>query len=146
MTTIKAFVSNDVAHLVISGRLVHGEGASSGMQRAILRCSGSDFKLLVVDLGDVDQMDTAGLSVLMVAYSAAHSLGARFALARVPQAISRFAHHCRTGQRLPAIPALRKHVRAIRRPAGWSQHRLSSGSILESKEKDNNSWMTIRLR
>jgi anti-anti-sigma factor len=87
MTVIKAFVSSDVAHLVISGRLVHGEGASSGVQRAILRCSASYFKLLVVDLGDVDQMDTAGLSALMVAYSAAYSLGARFALARVPQAI-----------------------------------------------------------
>jgi anti-anti-sigma factor len=88
MTTIRTHVSDDVAHLVIFGRLVHGEGAPAAMQRAICRCAASSFRLLVVDMRAVGLFDAGGLTALVVAYSAARSLGAGFELANVPRRIN----------------------------------------------------------
>jgi anti-anti-sigma factor len=83
-TVISVSVVGEIACLTICGRVVHGEGASAAIQRAIHKCVASDFSLLVVNLRGVYLMDAAGLSALVDAYSAAQSLGARFRLADVP--------------------------------------------------------------
>jgi anti-anti-sigma factor len=55
-----------------------------GVQRAMLRCSASNFNVLVVNLRDVEAMDSDGVSALYVAYFAARSLGSDFYLEDVP--------------------------------------------------------------
>jgi anti-anti-sigma factor len=83
-TTISASVSGEIARIAISGSLVHGVGAAAAMQRAVYRCAASPFTLLVINLRNVEQIDAAGISALVVAYEAAQSVGARFRLAEVP--------------------------------------------------------------
>jgi anti-anti-sigma factor len=83
MTVITACVLNEVAHLTISGRVIHGLGTAAAMQRAIYRCAASHFRLLVIDLRRVEALDASGLSALVVAYLAAESVGASFRLGGV---------------------------------------------------------------
>jgi anti-sigma B factor antagonist len=99
VSVISSSVVGEVAYLRIRGRIVHGEGAAAAVQRAIFRCAASYFSLLVVDLCGVDLMDAAGLSALVVAYSAAQALGSRFELRNVPPRISQLL----TVTRLDAI-------------------------------------------
>ena len=84
MTVITAHVLNEVAYLTISGRVIHGLGIAAAMQRAIYKCAASHFRLLIVNLSRVEILDASGLSVLVVAYLAAQSVGAPFGLSAVP--------------------------------------------------------------
>jgi anti-anti-sigma factor len=86
-TVISLSIVGEMAHLKIRGRVVHGVGSADAVTHAIRFCAASHFRLLVMNLRDVDLMDAAGLSTLVFAYCTAQALGARFKLAYVPPRI-----------------------------------------------------------
>jgi anti-anti-sigma regulatory factor len=84
MTRIQASVAQETAQLVVSGPVIRGEGAMWAIQRAIVRCTGSSFRTLVINLSGVDAIDDDGARALKIALHAAHVLEVDFRLESVP--------------------------------------------------------------
>jgi len=74
-------LAGEIAYLTIRGRLVAGEEIAA-LRETILRTA-PNFKILIVNVRDVEKIDAAGISALVFAYSTAQSLGVRFRLAAV---------------------------------------------------------------
>ena len=84
--TIAEEQRNDVTILKLSGRLVLGD-ESNELRTTIKRLVDSGDKKIVVDLGDVPYIDSAGLGTLVSAFASVSNAGGTMKLANLSKKI-----------------------------------------------------------
>ena len=82
-------VRNEGQTTVIAVRGELDLASSPALQEELDRVAASDAKLLIIDLRNLDFMDSTGLSVLVRAHQRATETGQRFAVVRGPQQVQR---------------------------------------------------------
>jgi len=82
---------NGITVLALSGRVSLGE-ESSQLRNKLKDVLGSGKNRLVLDLGEVSYMDSAGLGTLVSGYTTALSQGARMALANLTKKLDEQLH------------------------------------------------------
>ncbi|MBV9803999.1 MAG: STAS domain-containing protein [Solirubrobacterales bacterium] len=75
------------AVIAVSGEL--DLASSPALQEELDRVAASDSELLIIDLRELDFMDSTGLSVLVRAHQRIEELGRRLAMVRGPQQVQR---------------------------------------------------------
>jgi anti-sigma B factor antagonist len=73
--------------IAVSGEL--DLASSPALQEELDRVSGSDAEMLIIDLRELDFMDSTGLSVLVRAHQRAEEQGRRLAMVKGPQQVQR---------------------------------------------------------
>jgi anti-sigma B factor antagonist len=84
--TIAEDQRNGVTVLTLSGRLVLGD-ESNDLRTTIKRLVDAGDKKIVVDLGDVPYMDSAGLGTLVSAFASVSNAGGSMKLANISKKI-----------------------------------------------------------
>lgn len=84
--TIAEEQREDVTILKVSGRLVLGD-ESNELRSTIKRLVDSGEKKIIVDLGDVPYIDSAGLGTLVSAYASVNNSGGSIKLANLSKKI-----------------------------------------------------------
>jgi anti-sigma B factor antagonist len=98
-------VHNEAQATVIA---VSGEldlASSPALQEELDRVSASESDLLIIDLRDLDFMDSTGLSVLVRAHQRAEQEGRRLAMVKGPQQVQRLLSLTGVADRLTLIDA-----------------------------------------
>lgn len=75
------------AVITVSGEL--DLASSPALQEELDRIAASDAQLLIIDLREVDFMDSTGLSVLVRAHQRSEELGRRLAMVKGPPQVER---------------------------------------------------------
>ena len=75
------------AVIAVSGEL--DLASSPALQEELDRLASSDAELLIIDLRELDFMDSTGLSVLVRAHQRAEEQGRRLAMVKGPQQVQR---------------------------------------------------------
>jgi anti-anti-sigma factor len=73
--------------IAVSGEL--DLASSPALQEELDRASASDAEMLIIDLRELDFMDSTGLSVLVRAHQRAEEQGRRLAMVKGPQQVQR---------------------------------------------------------
>jgi anti-sigma B factor antagonist len=73
--------------IAVSGEL--DLASSPALQEELDRVSASDAEMLIIDLRELDFMDSTGLSVLVRAHQRAEEQGRRLAMVKGPQQVQR---------------------------------------------------------
>jgi len=89
--------------IAVSGEL--DLASSPALQEELDRVSGSKSDLLIIDLRDLDFMDSTGLSVLVRAHQRAEEQGRRLAMVKGPQQVQRLLSLTGVADRLTLIDA-----------------------------------------
>ena len=89
--------------IAVSGEL--DLASSPALQEELDRVSGSESDLLIIDLRDLDFMDSTGLSVLVRAHQRAEEQGRRLAMVKGPQQVQRLLSLTGVADRLTLIDA-----------------------------------------
>jgi anti-sigma B factor antagonist len=84
--TIAEETRKDVTILKLSGRLVLGD-ASNELRSTVKRLLDAGDKKIIVDLGDVPYMDSAGLGTLVSAFASVSNAGGTMKLANLSKKI-----------------------------------------------------------
>jgi anti-sigma B factor antagonist len=87
---------------------VRGEldlASSPALQEELDRVAGSDSELLIIDLRELDFMDSTGLSVLVRAHQRAEEQGRQLAMVKGPQQVQRLLSLTGVGDRLTLVDA-----------------------------------------
>ncbi len=85
---------------------VRGEldlASSPALQEELDRVSASDADLLIIDLRDLDFMDSTGLSVLVRAHQRAEEQGRQLAMVKGPQQVQRLLSLTGVADRLTVV-------------------------------------------
>lgn len=77
--------------------------SSPALQDELNRVAESDAKLLIIDLRELDFMDSTGLSVLVRAHQRAEEQGRELAMVKGPQQVSRLLSLTGVGDRLTLV-------------------------------------------
>jgi anti-sigma B factor antagonist len=89
------------AVIAVSGEL--DLASSPTLQEELERVSSSDAKLLIIDLRELDFMDSTGLSVLVRAHQRAEEQGRQLAMVKGPQQVQRLLSLTGVGDRLTLV-------------------------------------------
>ncbi len=84
--------------IAVSGEL--DLASSSALEEALTRVIDSSVELVIVDLRELEFMDSTGLSTLVKAHQRADEAGQRFALIRGPQQVQRLLSLTGVAERL----------------------------------------------
>jgi anti-sigma B factor antagonist len=87
--------------IAVSGEL--DLASSPALQEELDRVASSDTELLIIDLRELDFMDSTGLSVLVRAHQRSEEQGRRLAMVRGPQQVSRLLSLTGVGDRLTLV-------------------------------------------
>jgi anti-sigma B factor antagonist len=87
--------------IAVSGEL--DLASSPALQEELDRVSASDSQLLIIDLRELDFMDSTGLSVLVRAHQRAEEQGRRLAMVKGPQQVQRLLSLTGVADRLTLI-------------------------------------------
>ena len=85
---------------------VRGEldlASSPALQEELDRVSASDAEMLIIDLRELDFMDSTGLSVLVRAHQRAEEQGRRLAMVKGPQQVQRLLSLTGVSDRLTVV-------------------------------------------
>jgi anti-sigma B factor antagonist len=94
--------SQDQATVIaVSGEL--DLASSPALQEELDRVSSSDSQLLIIDLRELDFMDSTGLSVLVRAHQRAEEQGRRLAMVKGPQQVQRLLSLTGVADRLTVV-------------------------------------------
>ena len=91
------------AVIAVSGEL--DLASSPALQEELDRLASSDAELLIIDLRELDFMDSTGLSVLVRAHQRAEEQGRRLAMVKGPQQVQRLLSLTGVGDRLTLVDA-----------------------------------------
>ncbi len=91
------------AVIAVSGEL--DLASSPALQEELDRLASSDAKLLIIDLRELDFMDSTGLSVLVRAHQRAEEHGRQLAMVKGPQQVQRLLSLTGVGDRLTLVDA-----------------------------------------
>jgi anti-sigma B factor antagonist len=89
--------------IAVSGEL--DLASSPALQEELDRLAASDSELLIIDLRELDFMDSTGLSVLVRAHQRAEEQGRRLAMVKGPQQVQRLLSLTGVGDRLTLVDA-----------------------------------------
>ena len=89
--------------IAVSGEL--DLASSPALQEELDRVSASESDLLIIDLRDLDFMDSTGLSVLVRAHQRAEQEGRRLAMVKGPQQVQRLLSLTGVADRLTLVDA-----------------------------------------
>jgi len=89
--------------IAVSGEL--DLASSPALQEELDRVSASDSQLLIIDLRELDFMDSTGLSVLVRAHQRAEQEGRRLAMVKGPQQVQRLLSLTGVADRLTLVDA-----------------------------------------
>ena len=87
--------------IAVSGEL--DLASSPALQEELDRVSASDADLLIIDLRDLDFMDSTGLSVLVRAHQRAEEQGRQLAMVKGPQQVQRLLSLTGVADRLTVV-------------------------------------------
>jgi len=87
--------------IAVSGEL--DLASSPALQEELDRVASSDSELLIIDLRELDFMDSTGLSVLVRAHLRAEEHGRQLAMVRGPQQVQRLLSLTGVGDRLTVV-------------------------------------------
>lgn len=87
--------------IAVSGEL--DLASSPTLQEELDRVSASDADLLIIDLRDLDFMDSTGLSVLVRAHQRAEEQGRQLAMVKGPQQVQRLLSLTGVADRLTVV-------------------------------------------
>jgi anti-sigma B factor antagonist len=87
--------------IAVSGEL--DLASSPALQEELDRVSGSDTDLLIIDLRELDFMDSTGLSVLVRAHQRAEEQGRQLAMVKGPQQVQRLLSLTGVAERLTLV-------------------------------------------
>ena len=87
--------------IAVSGEL--DLDSSPALQEELDRVSASDADLLIIDLRDLDFMDSTGLSVLVRAHQRAEEQGRQLAMVKGPQQVQRLLSLTGVADRLTVV-------------------------------------------
>ena len=87
--------------IAVSGEL--DLASSPALQEELDRVASSDSELLIIDLRELDFMDSTGLSVLVRAHQRAEEHGRQLAMVRGPQQVQRLLSLTGVGDRLTLV-------------------------------------------
>jgi anti-sigma B factor antagonist len=87
--------------VAVSGEL--DLASSPALQEELDRVSASDPDLLIIDLRELDFMDSTGLSVLVRAHQRAEDQGRRLAMVKGPQQVQRLLSLTGVAERLTLV-------------------------------------------
>jgi anti-sigma B factor antagonist len=87
--------------ITVSGEL--DLASSPALQEELDRVAGSDTALLIIDLRELDFMDSTGLSVLVRAHQRAEEQGRRLAMVKGPQQVQRLLSLTGVADRLTLV-------------------------------------------
>jgi anti-sigma B factor antagonist len=87
--------------IAVSGEL--DLASSPALQEELDRVASSDSKLLIIDLRELDFMDSTGLSVLVRAHQRAEEHGRQLAMVKGPQQVQRLLSLTGVGDRLTLV-------------------------------------------
>jgi anti-sigma B factor antagonist len=79
--------------------------SSPVLQQELDRMFKSDAELLIVDLRELEFMDSTGLSLIVKAHQRADELGQRFAVVKGPQQVERLLNMTGVAERLTLVDA-----------------------------------------
>jgi anti-sigma B factor antagonist len=91
------------AVISVSGEL--DLASSPALQEELDRLASSDTDLLIIDLRELDFMDSTGLSVLVRAHQRAEEHGRQLAMVKGPQQVQRLLSLTGVGDRLRLVDA-----------------------------------------
>jgi anti-sigma B factor antagonist len=91
------------AVVAVSGEL--DLASSPALQEELDRLASSDTELLIIDLRELDFMDSTGLSVLVRAHQRAEEHGRQLAMVKGPQQVQRLLSLTGVGDRLTLVDA-----------------------------------------
>jgi len=91
------------AVIAVSGEL--DLASSPALQEELDRLASSDTELLIIDLRELDFMDSTGLSVLVRAHQRAEEHGRHLAMVKGPQQVQRLLSLTGVGDRLKLVDA-----------------------------------------
>jgi anti-sigma B factor antagonist len=94
---------NGVTVIAVSGEL--DLASSPALQEEIDRIASSDSRMLIIDLRELDFMDSTGLSVLVRAHQRAEEQGRQLAMVRGPQQVQRLLRLTGVADRLTLVDA-----------------------------------------
>jgi anti-anti-sigma factor len=77
--------------------------SSPELEQELERATASDLELLVIDLRNLEFMDSTGLSVLVRAHQKATQSGKRFAIVKGPQQVQRLLSLTGVAERLTVV-------------------------------------------
>ena len=89
--------------IAVSGEL--DLASSPALQEELDRVAASDSQLLIIDLRELDFMDSTGLSVLVRAHQRAEEQGRQLAMVKGPQQVQRLLSLTGVGDRLTLVDA-----------------------------------------
>jgi len=89
--------------IAVSGEL--DLASSPALQEELDRVAGSDSELLIIDLRELDFMDSTGLSVLVRAHQRAEEQDRQLAMVKGPQQVQRLLSLTGVGERLTLVDA-----------------------------------------
>lgn len=84
---------------------------SSALEEELGRAAESDAEMLVVDLHDLEFMDSTGLSTLVKSQQAAQGFGKRFVLVRGPQQVQRLLTLTGVADRIEVVDSVDELLR-----------------------------------
>lgn len=87
--------------IAVSGEL--DLASSPALQEELDRVAASDVPLLIIDLRDLDFMDSTGLSVLVRAHQRTEEQGRRLAMVKGPQQVQRLLSLTGVADRLTVV-------------------------------------------
>jgi anti-sigma B factor antagonist len=87
--------------IAVSGEL--DLASSPALQEELERVSASDARMLIIDLRELDFMDSTGLSVLVRAHQRAEEEGRELAMVRGPQQVQRLLSLTGVADRLTLV-------------------------------------------
>lgn len=87
--------------IAVSGEL--DLASSPALQEELDRAGASNARLLIIDLRELDFMDSTGLSVLVRAHQRAEEHGRRLAMVRGPQQVQRLLNLTGVADRLTMV-------------------------------------------
>jgi anti-sigma B factor antagonist len=87
--------------IAVSGEL--DLASSPALQEELDRVSASDAEMLIIDLRELDFMDSTGLSVLVRAHQRAEEQGRRLAMVKGPQQVQRLLSLTGVADRLTVV-------------------------------------------
>jgi anti-sigma B factor antagonist len=91
----------DTTVIAVSGEL--DLASSPALQEELDRAAGSDAQLLIIDLRDLDFMDSTGLSVLVRAHQRSEEQGRQLAMVKGPQQVQRLLSLTGVAERLRLV-------------------------------------------
>jgi anti-sigma B factor antagonist len=98
---VEVHSENQATVIAVSGEL--DLASSPALQEELDRVAASDSELLIIDLRELDFMDSTGLSVLVRAHQRAEEQGRRLAMVKGPQQVQRLLNLTGVADRLTLV-------------------------------------------